>query len=233
MERERQRVVSAMHTTTYDSTEPYTRRALAISESRGSGARTLIAFSAWPPPPPPCRAFSSTGTRYLGQPDRRTAALRMSSPSRSGRGSEFTTSRSPATWGGRGTVAWSSSGRSLRRKTAGCTFQLRSGSWAGPRSGPGSRRKRRTPLLAAVLGEAASARVGSDCLDAGTRSTPSSRHCDQMLPAAGAVGGSTPPPTAWPQAPGVNRGVINKSMMLMLYRTVYDYEPIARVRWNK
>ena len=31
----------------------------------------------------------------------------------------------------------------------------------------------------------------------------------------------------------VNRGVINKSMMLMLHRTVYDYEPIARVRWNK
>ena len=49
---------------------------------------------------------------------------------------------------------------------------------------------------------AASAGAGSDFSDADTRSTPSRRHGDQTLSAAGVVGGSTLLPTAWPQLPG-------------------------------
>ena len=68
-----------------------------------------------------------------------------------------------------------------------------------------------------------------------------SRRPDRTLSAADAARGATHVYMWWPSAetpldrtsPSVNRGVINKSMMLMLYRTVYDYEPIARVRWNK
>ena len=49
---------------------------------------------------------------------------------------------------------------------------------------------------------AASARLGSDCSDAVTRSTPSRRRGGQMPSVADAVGGSISPPIAWQQHPG-------------------------------